>query len=190
MGMNTVNPIFIYNAEKTVAMIYRILGVLGKTSKRKLMKLLYLVDKEHLNEYGRLVSEDRYFAAPYGPVPSLTLGVFEKKEKYVKQALKIGTLCDMDSLKIFDTYFDVKENMVSNKSVSPKDTRLSSSDKKIIDKVIKDFGSMEEQEIIDYTHELNEFKETRSGDQIDYEKMMLGASDEARQAYRLHVAAL
>ena len=179
MGMNTVNPIFIYNAEKTVAMIYRILGVLGKTSKRKLMKLLYLVDKEHLNEYGRLVSEDRYFAAPYGPVPSLTLGVFEKKEKYVKQALKI-----------FDTYFDVKENMVSNKSMSPKDTRLSSSDKKIIDKVIKDFGSMEEQEIIDYTHELNEFKETRSGDQIDYEKMMLGASDEARQAYRLHVAAL
>ncbi|MDY6263118.1 MAG: Panacea domain-containing protein [Fibrobacter sp.] len=188
--MQTVNPIFIYNAEKTVAMICRILDALGKTSIRKLMKLLFLIDKEHLNKYGRLVSEDRYFAAPYGPVPSITLGIFEKKEKYIKQALKIGALSDTDTLKLFDAVFDVNENIVSRKGECSKDKRLSSSDKKIIDKVINDYGSMEEQEIIDYTHELNEFRETKPGDQIDYEKMMVNAEEGARQAYRLHTVAL
>ena len=33
-------------------------------------KMLYLSDKRHLQEYGRLICGDRYIAMSYGPVPS------------------------------------------------------------------------------------------------------------------------
>ncbi|MCW3785502.1 Panacea domain-containing protein [Plebeiibacterium sediminum] len=39
----------------------------------KLMKLLWLADRMHLNKYGRLVLKDAYNALPHGPVPSLTM---------------------------------------------------------------------------------------------------------------------
>ena len=39
----------------------------------KLMKLLWLSDRLHLNKYGRLILKDNYCALPHGPVPSLAL---------------------------------------------------------------------------------------------------------------------
>lgn len=50
-------------------------GTIGRT---KLMKLLWLSDRLHLNKYGRLILKDRYYALPYGPVPSLGLDISNK----------------------------------------------------------------------------------------------------------------
>jgi len=36
----------------------------------KLMKLLWLSDRLHLMKYGRMVLNDKYYAMPFGPVPS------------------------------------------------------------------------------------------------------------------------
>ena len=36
----------------------------------KLMKLLWLADRLHLMKYGRMVLNDKYYAMPYGPVPT------------------------------------------------------------------------------------------------------------------------
>jgi uncharacterized phage-associated protein len=41
--------------------------------KYQLCKLLFLADKYHLIRYGRTITGDRYFAMPYGPVPSRIL---------------------------------------------------------------------------------------------------------------------
>lgn len=38
----------------------------------KLMKLIWLSDKVHLNQYGRLITKDSYRAMPHGPVASET----------------------------------------------------------------------------------------------------------------------
>ena len=39
----------------------------------KLMKLLWLSDRLHLNKFGRLILKDSYKALPHGPVPSATM---------------------------------------------------------------------------------------------------------------------
>jgi len=42
----------------------------GKISKIKALKLVYLADRYHLRKYGRLITNDSYFAMEFGPVPS------------------------------------------------------------------------------------------------------------------------
>ena len=41
----------------------------------KLMKLIWLSDRLHLNRYGRLILKDRYKAFPNGPIASLALNI-------------------------------------------------------------------------------------------------------------------
>lgn len=43
-----------------------------KINRLKLMKLLWLSDRLHLNRFGRMILRDKYYALPHGPVPSKT----------------------------------------------------------------------------------------------------------------------
>jgi uncharacterized phage-associated protein len=45
-----------------------------------LCKVFYFADKRHLNEYGRPIFGDKYWALPQGPVPSLTYDMIERDE--------------------------------------------------------------------------------------------------------------
>ncbi|NDI99330.1 SocA family protein [Flavobacterium sp. LaA7.5] len=45
----------------------------GTIERLKLMKLLWLSDRIHLNKYGRLILKDNYNAMPHGPVPSTAM---------------------------------------------------------------------------------------------------------------------
>jgi uncharacterized phage-associated protein len=47
----------------------------------KLMKLLYYVDFDHFEKYGRSITEARYRKLPHGPVPDKVDKVIEKMEK-------------------------------------------------------------------------------------------------------------
>lgn len=42
----------------------------GKLDKMKALKLVFFADRYHLRKYGRLITNDEYFAMDYGPVPS------------------------------------------------------------------------------------------------------------------------
>lgn len=56
----------------------------GSIDKMKLMKLLWLSDRLHLNKYGRLILKDRYYALPHGPVPSTALDICKRsKDDYI-----------------------------------------------------------------------------------------------------------
>ncbi len=41
------------------------------------LKLMYLADRYHIRMYGRLISNSRYVAMEYGPVPSESKEIFE-----------------------------------------------------------------------------------------------------------------
>lgn len=49
----------------------------NKINRLKLMKLLWIADRIHLNRYGRMILKDQYFALPHGPVPSKTKEISE-----------------------------------------------------------------------------------------------------------------
>lgn len=184
-------PVFRFDTEKTMAMMHRFMVALGEVSVKKLMKLLYLADKWHLNQYGRLISGDRYFAAPYGPIPSVTLAVLENKNRYVKQAVKIGAVESPADLKRIRDFFVVEEDSISNGANDcPYEGRLSSSDRMAIDHVLDEFGRLNEQQIVDYTHSLGEYKEVCSGGQIKYSSMMDCPTAESEASYRLHICSL
>lgn len=68
-------------------------------SRLKLMKLLWLSDRIHLNKYGRLILKDCYNALPHGPVPSLALNYSKNDlpDFYLVHGNKIQALKDFDS---------------------------------------------------------------------------------------------
>jgi len=50
----------------------------NEINRLKLMKLLWLADRMHLNKFGRLILKDKYSALPHGPVPSSTMNSTQK----------------------------------------------------------------------------------------------------------------
>lgn len=64
----------------------QIIGYIFKISKKsklnrvKLIKLIWAADRYHIRNYGRLVSEDTYYAMKYGPVSSIALDIAQLTE--------------------------------------------------------------------------------------------------------------
>lgn len=60
----------LFNREKALEAVLFIAEQLPRPTMHSIAKMLYLSDKLHLEEYGRLICGDRYIAMEYGPVPS------------------------------------------------------------------------------------------------------------------------
>ena len=101
----------------------------------KLMKLLWLSDRLHLNKYGRLILKDNYCALPHGPVPSLALNYSKSSlpEKYTVRGFYIVSSSDF-----VEDYF-------------------SKSDIEIMEFVWKKFGALNEFNLRDLSHEFPEW---------------------------------
>jgi len=110
----------------------------GRMSYMKLLKLLYLAEREALVRWGESMSGDKFVSMPHGPVMSSTYeliqgggtmwGNFIASEANYEVSLKDEILED-----------DLDE--------------LSLSETKILDRVFEEFGAMRRWEIVKYTHE-------------------------------------
>jgi uncharacterized phage-associated protein len=49
----------------------------GKADKYATLKILYFAEKKHLVDYGRLITDDRFAALKFGPVPSNSYDLLE-----------------------------------------------------------------------------------------------------------------
>lgn len=81
----------------------------GKIDKLKVLKLIYFADRYHLRKYGRLISNDIYFAMEYGPVASSTKDILSNSEflgqaenDYSAQYINTDTRNIISSIKPFD----------------------------------------------------------------------------------------
>ncbi|MCY4047796.1 MAG: Panacea domain-containing protein [Candidatus Dadabacteria bacterium] len=107
----------------------------------KLMKLLYLSDRECFRQHGFSMSEDKMVSMPYGPVLSETLNLING----VCQSTPNG----------WDSLISDKEN--HQVSVDPKVSvddllELSRAEIETMDSVWDKFGSMNQWDIVNYTH--------------------------------------
>ena len=59
-----------FDRDKALEAILFVANNLHAPTYHSISKMLYLADKRHLQEYGRLICGDRYIAMEYGPVPS------------------------------------------------------------------------------------------------------------------------
>ncbi len=108
----------------------------------KLMKLLYLADRESMGRFGAPISGDRIVAMPHGPVLSMTLNLMDGDVESAPGGWD-GLISDKEnhelSLKHAITRDDLDE--------------LSQADIDVLEAVWAQFGHMDKWTIRDYTHD-------------------------------------
>ena len=115
-----------------------------KMSVMKLIKLLYLSERECIGTYGTTICDDKLFSLPLGPILSHTYDLLAGKTK----ARQEDWLEWIDSANAFD--IKIKDN----KTVLRKNLgRLSQLDRDIMQEVWDTFGSMTAGQLSAHTHD-------------------------------------
>jgi uncharacterized phage-associated protein len=75
-----------FNKNKAVnALLFisrRIADDKGRADKYAILKILYFAEKKHLVEYGRLITDDKFAALKFGPVPSNSYDLLDYNSEY------------------------------------------------------------------------------------------------------------
>ena len=143
---------FDFDARKAaLAMAYLVSRMAGqKTDKVKLMKLLYLADRDHFLREGRPITGDDPYAMPYGPVPTLSLNLLD------------GQFDQGHDGEVF-AYLETSDRDVCLKKL-PEPLGLEDSEKKILDEIIERYGKIETWTLERQTRKLPEYQRVnRSG---------------------------
>ena len=117
----------------------------GKMSYMKLVKLLYLADRESLLRWGRPLSTDVHVSMDHGPVLSQTLDLIYEDPSNVQG-------------QVWSKYISAPANYeVQLVSTEFPTDELSKAEKKLIASVFERFGKLSRWQIRDYVHELPEW---------------------------------
>lgn len=112
----------------------------------KAYKLLWLADRSHLRLYGRFISNDTYYAMPFGPVPS------DAKQLLENHATR---LANDESYQ--NDYIQTLGKKY--KAIKEPDMRVfSDSDREVLDKVIRSFNGLSNKELSDFSLTFPEWK--------------------------------
>lgn len=140
----------------------------NKINLLKLMKLLYLADRNSIKKTLQSISGDNFISMKYGPVLSNTLNIlYSLKDSDWGEYLRLE--------KNTSYYLDV----VLIKDCSLK--KLNAFEINILEEIDKEFKNYNEWEIVDYTHKnIAEWKETKNSKKIRFYEIAknLGFSDE------------
>jgi uncharacterized phage-associated protein len=132
-------------ATQAAALLLRLRG--HPMSYLKLLKLLYLADRQALLSLGRPITHDRFVSMQYGPVLSHTLDL-------------ISTEPEPDAWSYWHTYISAPRDWeVSLLTDAPVD-QLSRAEEGILHQVFDKFGHWGRWELVDYTHSLPEYEDS------------------------------
>ena len=142
----------------------------------KLMKLLYLAERESLKRYGLPMTGDRLVSMDHGPVLS--------------NALNLVNGTSIDSIENgWDSWIPPRQrhDVALEKQVHDDDfDELSKADKDILEYVWKEFGGFNKWQIRDHTHTLQEWKDPQGTSlPIAYKDVFLALGYEEHEACRL-----
>lgn len=74
------------NIDKIVELLLYLAYVRPNADKYQAVKFFYLADREHMNRYGRPITQEEYFALPYGPVASKAMDLLEQDRRTMREA--------------------------------------------------------------------------------------------------------
>lgn len=134
-----------FDREKALEAILFIAERLSAPTLHSISKMLYLSDKLHLQEYGRLICGDRYIAMEYGPVPSAIYDMMKVADgresidvdwdELIKEAFQVSLGRNIEPLRLANMDF------------------LSESEKNCITETIETYGHKSFGELTDITHD-------------------------------------
>lgn len=131
----------------TQAAVYLLSRNGGSMSHMKLIKLLYLAEREALLRWGRPITFDTYMSMDHGPVLSLTLN-------------KINSDLEPGNVSYWHTY--ITERVGHEVSLVRDDVTtdaLSDAEEQLLEEIFENFGHMTKWEIRDHTHTLPEWQD-------------------------------
>ena len=120
----------------------------GRMSYMKLLKLMYLADREALLRMGRPITYDRYVSMEHGPVLSQTYNLLVSEESpshqhgYWRQHIS-----------------EPEHYEVSLRVAEPPVSALSPAQIDVLDHVFREFGARSRWELVDFVHTLPEWED-------------------------------
>jgi Protein of unknown function (DUF4065) len=114
---------FTFDKDAALAATLYIVGKFELVTANTVFAMLYLADKKHLEEYGRFITGDRYFALEPGPVPSHIYDVLN----YVDGQGEYLSL-DENFKRTFKESIDILEGHYLSAKTEPERENLSESD--------------------------------------------------------------
>lgn len=158
-----------FNADKAVAAMARLVSGTGPTDKLKLVKLLYLSDRDCFLKHGHPITGDQPVAMDHGPVPSGCLDVLNGQIQ-----------SDVFS------FLHVQDKTVTpERNPSGCAVELSEHESKVLQDVLDQYGWMSTSQLYRLVHDLPEYKECHvpgTSTPIPFEKILKhhGTEDQYR----------
>jgi uncharacterized phage-associated protein len=161
---------FNFNEIKSINAVLYIVHKLTRKDFHKIFKILYFSDREHLNEFGRSITGDKYIAMNDGPVPSNLYDIFKsvRGDGYFKE-----------NGKKFSGFFSVIDwDIISPNKIADL-RKLSKTDLKHIDNSITLYGDMSWDEVREKSHDYA-WRNTAGNKEIEFENIIreVGGSDD------------
>lgn len=116
-----------------------------KLDNMKAYKLLWLADRYQLRHSGRFLSGDKYFAIPFGPVPSDAKNILEGKPTVITTNKEYAD----EFLKLEGKRYTAMKN--------PNLRAFSISDREVLSQVLALYGGMTAQELSNMSHQFPEW---------------------------------
>lgn len=152
----------------------KLINLGGQTSmdKMKLVKLLYLVDRQAFQEKGRPIIGGTYVSMPHGPV--------------ISQVLDSMNFGDQAGWGLWEKHFRSEGPHSISLESDPGDDALSRRDLKIINEVFEAHGRKSTFELRDFTHTLPEWEDPEgSSIEIPLERLLLATGRTLEDAKRI-----
>lgn len=148
----------------------------GRMSYMKLMKLLYLADRESMSRCGESISADHHYSMKHGPVLSHTLNLINGNLESLSWSNWIAAESNHEvSLRKIGTDRDDLDE-------------LSDFDVEVLEQIWQEYGNKKRWELVDYTHDqLPEWKDPGySSSPIDPRTQFQALGKSPEQAQALH----
>jgi len=166
-----------FDRDKALEAILFVAKSLRNPTFHSISKMLYLSDKLHLQEYGRLICGDSYSAMEYGPVPSAIYNMMKVAAK--KQSI------DVDWDEIIQEALAVHHgrDIIPNRDCDM--DRLAESEVECIQKTIAEYGGRSFGQLTDLTHD-SAWNATDDNQPIPLESIIATLPNAAEVACYLH----
>lgn len=133
-----------FDKEKAIQCILYVANRLHRRDFHKIFKIIYFADRQHLQTWGRPIVGDTYIAMDAGPVPSRIYDM-------VKAVRGDSYHGDIDGL---SQMFNIESWMYIIPKKDADITKLSVTDKKILDETLAEYGNLTYDEIKEKSHDI------------------------------------
>jgi uncharacterized phage-associated protein len=139
----------------------------GSMNYLKLIKLLYIADREALRRWGYPLTGDSYFSLDHGPITSRIMDLVREDPRFLNS-------------KFWTRYIELEgQYQVRLKEEVPL-ARLSKADLDLLEEVFAQYGQLEPFELAELTHKFPEWKDPRgSRIPITYQEILRAVGREA-----------